>query len=148
MPDYIINEFVFSDLSDEAIAEIEALTVNGEGIVDFNILLPLPDRLRGEWKDGDMEEVISIWGTKWNAQANPPFKMVKKPGDGRIILRFLTANNKPWHWMTALLAKVQTSVQYTCAGEGNSDGNPPSIIVRKNPSPNAKSKGTRSCSSA
>lgn len=118
MPDYIMNELVFSDLSDEDIAEIEALTINPQGNVDFNILLPLPDRLRGEWKPGDMEEVLSIWGAKWNAQANSPFKMVKKPGDGRLILRFLTANNKPWHWITALLTKVKRSVQYTWCWEG------------------------------
>jgi hypothetical protein len=118
MPDYIMNELVFCDLSDDAIAEIEALTVNAQGVVDFNILLPLPDRLRGEWRDGDILEVISIWGTKYNAQANPPFKMIKKLGDGRLILRFLTANNKPWLWMMALLTKLRVSVQYTWCWEG------------------------------
>lgn len=113
MPCYIMNEFVFSDLSDEAIAEIEALTVNAQGIVDFNILSPLPDQPRLEWRDDDMKEAISIWGTKRNAHANPPFKMVKKPGDGRIVLRFLTVTNPPWCWMMTLLTKLQTSVQYT-----------------------------------
>jgi hypothetical protein len=113
MPDYIINELAFSDLTDAEIADIEALTLNSKGNVDFNILVPLPDRLRGEWKDGDMREVISFWGTKWNAQGNPPFKMVKKPGDGRLILRFLTANNKPWHWIMALIARTRKPVQYT-----------------------------------
>lgn len=118
MPDYIINELVFSDLTDEEIAEIEVLTVNENGHVDFNILVPLPNRLRGEWKDGDMQEVLNYWGTKWNAQGNPPFKMVKKPGDGRLILRFLTANNKPWHWIRALITKTKKPLQYTWCWAG------------------------------
>lgn len=118
MADYIINELLFSGLTCDEIAEIEALTVNIQGNVDFNILLPLPDRLRGEWKDEEMTEVISIWGVKWNAQGNPPFKMVKKHADGRLVLRFLTVNNKPWHWITALLAKTKKSVQYTWCWAG------------------------------
>lgn len=118
MPDYIINELVFSNLDDVEIAEIEALTVNDKGQVDFNILVPLPDWFRGECKGGDLSEVISYWGTKWNAQGNPPFKMVKKPGDGRLILRFLTANNKPWHWIRALIAKTKKPLQYTWCWAG------------------------------
>lgn len=118
MPDYVINELVFSNLSAEDITAIEALTVNEKGNVDFNILVPLPERLRGKWADADMNEVISYWGTKWNAQGNRPFKMVKKPGDGRLILRFLTANNKPSNWIKALIAKTKKPLQYTWCWAG------------------------------
>lgn len=117
MPDYSLNELIFTGLSAEAIAQIEALTVNPEGVVDFNILLPLPDRLRGEWEEGDMAEVVSIWGTKWNAEAEESFRMVQKPADGQLVLRFLTANGGPRLWVEALLKACKATVEYRICNE-------------------------------
>jgi hypothetical protein len=117
MPDYSLNELVFSDLSDEAIAQTEALTVNAQENVDFNILLPLPENLRGEWGPGDTNRVVSIWGTKWNAHAKESFKMVQKPSRGTLILRFVTASPGPYLWVEALIKACQVPVEYRMCNE-------------------------------
>jgi hypothetical protein len=117
MPDYSLNELVFTDLSDEAIAQIETLTVNDKGHVDFDILLPRPEKLRGEWGPGDANRVIALWGTKWNAQGEETFEMVQKPSRGVLALRFLTASPGPYLWVKALLKACKVPVEYRMCNE-------------------------------
>ena len=117
MPDYSLNELVFTDLSDEAITEIEALAVNDKGHVDFDILLPRSEELRGEWGPGDAQRVIALWGTKWNAQGNYAFEMVQKPSHRTLILRFITAGSGPYRWLQTLLKTCKVSVEYHICNE-------------------------------
>jgi hypothetical protein len=119
MPDYILNEIIIRNLTPEKRDLIETRILNEEGRLDFNVLLPLPERLRGSWPLGtEMKEVCSIWGTKWNAFWQEGFQVLQKPDDSTIALRFVTANSSPTEWIKALSALAKTEIELNTVWEG------------------------------
>jgi hypothetical protein len=128
MPNNVINEIIFHNVGPVAQGTILDKTLNQKGLVDFNILVPVPLNI---WQGsvGDKEEKafgrkdwyswnIENWDTKWNAYG--------MGDDGNHVIRtedsftivFQTASSPPRGWLVALFNAVKLPFDHNWLNEG------------------------------
>lgn len=127
MPNHIINEVIFERPAAEH-AAILAASCNGEGKVDFGVLIPMPPQIwRGNVgtrheaafgkQNTGLDWARANWGTKWNA-----YKVREVEADeASLALRFETAWSPPYPWLVALFNTVG-SFRHNWLDEGRSRG--------------------------
>lgn len=130
MPNHVINEVIFENLTESQIDEILAKAVNYKGRIDFSILLPQPlnfwrgsaseaeeKAFPGTWLDFQRHN----WGTKWNAygqnEAEEHYKVITRE-PGKLTLRFQTAWSPPMGWLCALYNSTDLPLRYAWLSEG------------------------------
>lgn len=127
MPNHVINEIIFRGVRDEQQEAILAATCNAEGLVDFEILVPMP--LNIWWGNvGTQHEKAfgatgldwawSNWGTKWNAYSHKPIERT----DDALTLRFETAWQPPYPWLAAVFNKLSLPFEHNWLDEGAARG--------------------------
>lgn len=134
MPNHVITEIRFSDVSAEKRAEIIGLCSGPEGEIDFETLLPPPLNV---WKGSAgtrhekafgkqniaLEWSRANWGTKWNAYGlggvDGAYQSVVE-GDGTLTLTFKTAWSTPYGWILALWHAAGVPLSYSFLDEGAS----------------------------
>lgn len=124
MPNHVINEIIIRDLDPFRMSEILAAVCNGDGIVDFEVLLPPPlnswpgsVRAKHEkaFKTTHLDWATQNWGTKWNAYGT--LRTPEVAGDV-LTLRFDTAWRPPYGWLVAIFNKFRLSFTYNYLSEG------------------------------
>lgn len=123
MPNHVLNELVFRDLTPETKAALLADIVNGDGRVDFGILVPMPPNIwqgdvspehEAKFKNTGMSWARENWGTKWNAYDCRP---VVSQG-GTLTIAFETAWSPPYPWLAAIFNKHKVSFDHNWLDEG------------------------------
>jgi hypothetical protein len=134
MPNHVINEVSFQDLSDAQVAEILAKTTDAKGHVDFSILLPVPINcwmgsvgIRHEkaFQNNALDWCRENWGTKWNAYgAHNGTERTDSSiyGQFNLTLRFDSAWRPPYGWLAALLNTFRLSFTHAWLSEGEPYG--------------------------
>lgn len=128
MPNHVTNELIFRDLTTEQIASVMAKTINKDGRVDFEILLPTPLNA-WQWNEGSnhqntfpimgMTWARENWSTKWNAyQCLEP--EVSATG---LTLVFDTAWSPPFGWLVAVFNSQKVSFEHNWFDEGSDHSN-------------------------
>jgi hypothetical protein len=132
VPNHVINEVVFRNVTPEQQRDILATTSGGDSPVSFNTLLPIPLN-HWLWSAGTKHEKAfpgtaldwcrENWSTKWDAYG------ISDSDDGRynslvqtddtLILTFRTAWNAPRGWLCALFNKHNLPIEYTYLSEGS-----------------------------
>lgn len=127
MPNHVINELIFRNLTTDQQDAIIADTCDKDGHVDFSILVPIPLNIwlgnsgsehekafRRTWFDWNRDN----WGTKWNAYSHKPTER----DEAVLILRFETAWAPPYPWLAAVMNKHQVSFDHNWLDEGATIG--------------------------
>lgn len=126
-PNHCINELIFRDMSREAQREILAATCNGDGKVDFGVLVPKPLNMwqgsvsslhEQTFKRTGLGWAIDNWGTKWNAYGHEP---IERTSD-TLTLRFQTAWGPAYPWLAAVLNGLGLPFEHNWLSEGGGDG--------------------------
>ncbi len=125
MPNHVINEVVFRDLSDTLVDKIASRTVDRlTKHVDFSILLPIPINCwmgsvsmadERAFKNTALDWCTQNWGTKWNAYG--AHNGVEHTPSA-LTLRFDTAWRPPYGWLAALLNTFHLSFQHNWLSDG------------------------------
>lgn len=123
MPNHVINELAFRDVTTERQDNILSAVCNSEGLVDFQILVPIPLNIwlgsttsehekafRSTWYNWNREN----WGTKWNAYSHKPTERT----EDSLFLRFETAWAPPYPWLAAVFNKTGISFEHNWLDEG------------------------------
>lgn len=127
MPNHIINELIFRNVGSDQQESILAALCNGEGQVDFNILVPCPLNVWMGNVSKAHEEAFGQtglgwnrenWGTKWNAYS----QQTTERADDTITLRFETAWAPPYPWLAAVFNKLLLPFEHNWLDEGASRG--------------------------
>lgn len=126
MPNHVINELVFRDLTSEKKAELLSnLCVADQ--VDFQLLLPVPlnvwqfscgTRHEKAFQTTGLDWCRLNWGTKWNAYSQQPIEQT----DDSLILRFETAWRPPYGWLCAILNRFKIAFEHNWLDEGAERG--------------------------
>ena len=129
MPNHVINEVVFRNVTAEQRAAIIA-TVSNERAVSFEVLLPIPLN-QWLWSAGTKHEKAfpgtaldwcrDNWSTKWDAYGlseGGRYESVAQTDDS-LTLTFQTAWNAPMGWLCALFNKHNLPIEYSYLSEGN-----------------------------
>jgi hypothetical protein len=134
MPNHVITEVVFRNVSKEKRAEILAMISGAEREIDFETLLPIPLNV---WQGsvGSRHEAAfgkpltgldwcrENWGTKWNAYGldeGDKYRSVDQTPDA-LTLTFQTAWSTPYGWLLALWHKSGCPFEYTWLDEGRNN---------------------------
>ena len=125
MPNHVLNELVFRGVDAAAQEGILAKLCNGEGKVDFEILVPTPpnvwlgnvgamhEQAFGRERCGlDWSRVE--WGTKWNAYGHKETERT----DDTLTLRFNTAWRPPFPWLVAVFNVLKRDFEHNWLDEG------------------------------
>lgn len=129
MPNHVMNELVI----DAPLSTVAPLALDGEGRIDFEVLLPLPLNFWNGNVGSDHKAVFpgdglswstANWGTKWNAygqddEAEHYASVVEC--DGKTVLTFQTAWSPPMGWVAALFNKLHCNMLLTWLDEGRDD---------------------------
>lgn len=125
MPNHVINEVTFKDVSAEEQEAILLAACNQEGEVDFSVLAPAPLNMwmgnvgqqheRAFGRTG-LDWAKENWGTKWNAYSHQPTQR----SDSAITLIFETAWRPPYPWLAALLNRLSLPFEHHWLDEGAS----------------------------
>lgn len=127
MPNHVINELIFRNVTPEQQDEILALALGAEGKVDFERLVPAPKNVwwgnvgqshTTAFKDTHMDWATRNWGTKWNAYGHKPIER----DDDSLTLIFETAWRPPYGWLAALFNTVERSFEHNWLDEGRERG--------------------------
>ena len=123
MPNHVTSEIIFRDVSPADQDAILAKVCNGEGRVDFEILVPLPLNLWLGNQGADHEKAFGErlgmtwtrenWGTKWNAYQS---RTVERTGDTLTIV-FDTAWSPPFPWLAAVFNHFKRSFDHNWLNE-------------------------------
>jgi len=126
MPNHIMNELAFRDVSQEQIAQIIDATMK-DGKVDFSILVPVPLNVWQGSTNSEQEKAFPLnwyqwnrenWGTKWNAYDTTEPEI----GSDSVTIRFETAWSPPRPWLAALFNKTGLPFQHNWLDEGAERG--------------------------
>ena len=131
MPNHVITEVVFRNVSKEQRESILAMVASTEQEIDFNTLLPIPLNvwrgsvgIRHEAAFGKENTALDWcrhnWGTKWNAYGlneGGKYQSVDQSAD-TLTLTFQTAWSTPCGWLLALWHKSGCPLEYTWLDEG------------------------------
>lgn len=127
MPNHVINELIFIGVDAGQQQSIMSAACDGEGKVDFSILVPPPLNIWMGNSSSAHEKAFSDtglswqrrnWGTKWNAYSHQP---IEQTADS-ITLRFETAWSPPYPWLAAMLNKLSLPFVHNWLDEGASRG--------------------------
>jgi hypothetical protein len=127
MPNHVVNEIIFRDITEEQHAAITRAALNAAGDVDFSILLPIPlnawmgnvgSNHQAAFHLTALDWCRDHWGTKWNAyhQGGAVFS------DGTLTITFETAWRPPYGWLAALFNTVEIGFQHNWLDEGAERG--------------------------
>lgn len=122
MPNHVVNEVVFRDVDQATQERLLAECCNGQGEVDFSILMPIPDNVQG-----DTERLTwcnTYWGTKWNAIVSRPVERT----DDTLTLRFDTAWSPPFSWLAAVFFELEVDFDHNWLEESADRGVEASFI--------------------
>ena len=128
MPNHVINEVIFRNLSDTQIVDILSRTTDAEGHIDFSILLPIPINCwmgyvsiadEKAFKNTALDWCRENWGTKWGAYG--PHNGAERVGSV-LTLRFDSAWRPPYGWLAALMNTFNLSFQHNWLSEGEPHG--------------------------
>lgn len=128
MPNHVINEVIFRDLSDAQIADILSRTIDANGHVDFSILLPIPINCwigsvsiadEKAFKNTALDWCRDNWGTKWGAYGT---HNGSECVGSVLTLRFDSAWRPPYGWLAALINTFRLSFQHNWLSEGEHQG--------------------------
>lgn len=126
MPNHVLNELIFRNLSPEKEAAIISDVINSDGNVDFEILVPPPlnmwwgsvgSKHEQAFRNTKMDWARENWGTKWNAYACREVNMAS----GSVTIAFETAWSPPYPWLAALFNKHKISFDHNWLDEGRSN---------------------------
>jgi hypothetical protein len=127
MPNHIINEIIFRDLTADRKNELLANCCDKDGKVDFEILVPMPlnvwrgsvgTRHEQAFKIVGLDWARENWGTKWNAYSHKPTETTADS----LIFRFETAWRPPYGWLCAVFNRFKLSFEHNWLDEGTSRG--------------------------
>ncbi len=127
MPNHVINELIFRDVTPASQALIVAATCNDAGTVDFSVLVPEPLNIwwgsvgsehTKAFGDTSLDWARRNWGTKWNAYSHKPHEATHDT----LALRFETAWGPPYPWLAAILNKLKLPFEHNWLDEGASRG--------------------------
>lgn len=96
MPNHVANVITLEGKAD-AIDAVKALLINASGELDFNLLIPMPERLR------ETPAVFSFWHGVFDAQL--------KLGD-EAALNKIEAAAKDWEWLRSALKDASDPLAY------------------------------------
>jgi len=134
VPNHVINEMVFRNVSCEQQDAIIAAACDAEGNVDFSILVPAPLNMWMGNTGRDHDEAFgrtgldwnrTNWGTKWNAYSHKP---IERTADA-MTLRFKTAWRPPYPWLAAMLNKLSLPFDHNWLDEDASCGRAGSFTI-------------------
>lgn len=123
MPNHIISEVRFENVTKEQADEIKKAVLDIDGKVDFNLLIPQPLNIwRGNCNDehkkmfGDTwyDWNIKNWGTKWNA-----YESSVRFDDFYLVIVMQTAWSPPMPWFAALFNKFDLDFKVLWMDEGD-----------------------------
>lgn len=127
MPNHVINELVFRNVTAEQQEAIIAATCDQEGKVDFSVLVPPPLNIwmgnvgtehERAFRRTGLDWNRENWGTKWNAYSH---QNTERTSD-KLTLRFETAWSPPYPWLAAVMNKTQMSFDHNWLDEGATRG--------------------------
>ena len=130
MPNHIMIEVCLSELLPNQIQIVKSKVINADGIIDFEILLPLPlnywwhgvsQRHERAFPGNAIDWCRKNWGTKWNAYGQggrSSYKSVETTNSA-LVLRFQTAWAPPMGWLCALYNATKLGFSYTWYDEGS-----------------------------
>jgi hypothetical protein len=123
MPNHVINEIVFSDITAGQRAAILASVLNAENRIDFGILLPIPLNCwmgsvsvlhEKAFKNTALDWCTANWGTKWGAYSQEPIE----DADDSLRMVFQTAWRPPYGWLCALFNRFMLPFDHRWLDEG------------------------------
>ncbi len=127
MPNHVVNEIIFRDITEQQRDEILANVLNSEGRIDFAILVPIPlncwmlscgERHEKAFKTMALDWCRDNWGTKWNAYSQKEADRI----DGGLHLIFETAWRPPYGWLCAVFNRFKLSFDHNWMSEGDCVG--------------------------
>lgn len=127
MPNHVLNELVFRDISEETKDKILSAIVNEKEDVDFSILVPIPknvwmgnvgQRHEKAFKRTGLDWMRENWGTKWNAYSTQPVEW----SEGSLTIIFETAWSPPYPWLAALFNTFAIPFDHNWLDEGRERG--------------------------
>jgi hypothetical protein len=139
MPNHVLNELVFHDLSGQEIDKIVSMVGTEGRPVDFSVLVPQPINI---WKGGVGKRHKEIfndnalnwnrrnWGTKWNAYglSETKYNPIMVGDDGTLIITFQTAWRPPMDWIIALYNSAKRAFVHNWLDEGAEFGHTDQFI--------------------
>ena len=123
MPNNVINEVVFRGVGEVEQTNLLKKIVNAEGLIDFEVLLPLPLNIwwgsvgaqhEKAFHETSLNWCRENWGTKWNAYG--PRKVER--ADDTLTLLFETAWSPPYGWLVAVFNHFKVSFHHNWLDEG------------------------------
>lgn len=127
MPNHVLNELVFRDISEEAKDKIVSAIVDENEDVDFSILVPIPknvwmgnvgQRHEKAFKRTGLDWMRENWGTKWNAYSTQPVEW----SEGVLTIIFETAWSPPYPWLAAVFNTLAIPFDHNWLDEGCARG--------------------------
>lgn len=130
MPNHVVNEVTFRNVTPEQQQSIVATVSSAASPVDFEVLLPIPLN-QWLWSAGTRHEKTfpgtalewcrNNWSTKWNAYGLDQEERYQSiaQGEDSLTITFQTAWNAPMGWLCALFNKHNLPFEYGYLSEGN-----------------------------
>lgn len=126
MPNHVINELVFTDLTEADRDRVVTAIYAGDN-VDFEILVPMPLNMwwgavgsnhEAAFKRTGLDWARENWGTKWNAYRS----VAPEWADGVLTIRFQSAWSPPYPWLAAVFNKLNLPFAHNWLDEGAERG--------------------------
>ena len=127
MPNHVINEVIFTDITADQRRIILANVLDAEQSIDFAILLPIPlncwmgsvgVKHEKAFKHTALDWCRDNWGTKWGAYNQKPIE----DSDTSLRLVFDTAWRPPYGWLCALFNRFKLPFDHNWLDEGSPVG--------------------------
>lgn len=127
MPNHVVNEVIFSCITQSLRNDLLSACCNEHQQVDFERLVPAPIN---SWRGGvsashekafphnDLDWCRANWGTKWNAYGHRQPELT----DNGLILRFDSAWRPPYGWLVAVFNCFHLDFDHNWLSEGSSQG--------------------------
>lgn len=124
MPNHVVNEIIARNIQPSAAEAIKAVVLNGEGRIDFELLVPAPKNIwwgsvssnhEKAFRNTHLDWARENWGTKWNAYGSHDHWSY----DGAALtLTFDTAWSPPYGWLAALFNTFELTFDHNWLDEG------------------------------
>ncbi|MFA5422159.1 MAG: hypothetical protein WC344_05235 [Bacilli bacterium] len=142
MPNNVVNELIFRNISTEIQEKILAKVRGPVRLIDFETLLPAPlniwngnvgGRHEQRFPSTHLDWACANWGTKWNAYGldeDEIYRPIVQAGN-TLILTFQTAWSPPMGWIVALFNFFGLSFDHNWLDEGDERGHADRFIAKE-----------------